>query len=646
MPAATPTHSAATTSDDSSIQPARVGDCVWPKVDSLKDTWREAVVIGLLLTLWSLAERGFAGGRWSDVPIIKSFVDPRLYRQDPFIWSLHDGTPAAYSYQLIAAFARGLAWLSLEQVLFVLYVPATVAALTLLYRIGLRLTGQRAVTVVFLVLYVAGFRLVTVGSAILHSAETTPQALALPLQLGALHALLGGRLAVAGLLMGLAFNLHAPTTVYLAGALGVYEVFVFSARRLRVGAVALSLGLLALAGGPTIVGSLLKHGDQLPLWALNLARAELATDISFTTHFSSRPWIVYNVLGLALVALALRTAPGDAGRRAVYLFFAAVGLMCLGAVLFFDLSLRTPLSTLVARLQLPRSAWIVNVFGLLYLARYLVAGWRERSVPRPLVLLLVAGMLAAPADFMPLDPLFVGASGLVLLQAAMHGVKPRRLFWWAPWGLAAAGGAGGLAGLEVREFDFGLSLRTAAVFGGLVLGWALEVALVRRSWPAARAAGPALALGLLVAVGVERADQWLYASAHRGGLRAAAEFQEWARTATPVDSVFLLLPSEPNNNTFYENAERAVFLVRERANQAVYFREHNFAFERRVRALGIEQPLRYREQLDPAYRRLTEEQVRGLAREFGVTHFVPARAGDFSFPIVYQSGGWTVYEVR
>ena len=143
-----------------------------------------------------------------------------------------------------------------------------------------------------------------------------------------------------------------------------------------------------------------------------------------------------------------------------------------------------------------------------------------------------------------------------------------------------------------------------------------------------------------------RAEEWRYATAPRGGVRAAAEFQEWVRTATPVDSVFLLLPSEPNNDTFYANADRAVFLVRERANQAVYFREHSFEFERRVRALGIEQPLRYRELLDQAYRRLTEEQIRQLSREFGVTHFVPARAGDFSFPVVYQSGGWTVYEVR
>jgi hypothetical protein len=49
--------------------------------------------------------------------------------------------------------------------------------------------------------------------------------------------------------------------------------------------------------------------------------------------------------------------------------------------------------------------------------------------------------------------------------------------------------------------------------------------------------------------------------------------------------------------------------------------------------------------LDPAYRRLTEQQIRQLGRDFGVTYFVPARAGSFSFPIAYQDGGWTAYFV-
>ena len=164
----------------------------------------------------------------------------------------------------------------------------------------------------------------------------------MPLQLGALYALLVGRLAAAGALMGFSFNLHVPSTVYLAGALGFYEVL--RIRRLGPRAVLTSLGLLTVAGAPTIVGSLLHHTDRLPLWALYLARAELATDISLTTHFASRALIIYNVVGLGLLALVLRAAPPDAGRRLTLVWCGAVGLMCLGALLFFDLWLGSPFS--------------------------------------------------------------------------------------------------------------------------------------------------------------------------------------------------------------------------------------------------------------------------------------------------------------
>ena len=54
------------------------------------------------MALWSLLFRGFDGGRWSDIPIFKSFVDPSLYVNDPFVYALHDGTPAAYTYRFIA----------------------------------------------------------------------------------------------------------------------------------------------------------------------------------------------------------------------------------------------------------------------------------------------------------------------------------------------------------------------------------------------------------------------------------------------------------------------------------------------------------------------------------------------------------------
>src|SRR5439155_156979 len=219
---------------------------------------------------------------------------------------------------------------------------------------------------------------------------------------------------------------------------------------------------------------------------------------------SSRPLIIYNLLGLGLAALALRAAPRDSGRRLIVLFCIAVGLMWLLTMLFFDFWSRTPISTVVARLQLPRAGWIVNLLGLL-----------------------------------------------------------------------------------------------AITFGGLAAGWALYQALRRHGWSALRAA-PALATGFLIAAAVQHIDEWLFYSAHKGGLKAAAEFQEWARTQTPLDSVFLLMPGEPNNQTFYKNAERTPFLVRQRAAQAIYFRDQSLAFESRVRALGVDQTLHYKEELDPA----------------------------------------------
>src|SRR3954464_11954931 len=106
-------------------------------------SWREALAIGSLLTAWSLLFRGFEGGRWSDIPIFKSFVDPRLYVNDPFVQALHEGTPAAYTYQFIAAVIGGLPWLPLDGALLLLFLPASIASLALAYLIARQLVGDR-----------------------------------------------------------------------------------------------------------------------------------------------------------------------------------------------------------------------------------------------------------------------------------------------------------------------------------------------------------------------------------------------------------------------------------------------------------------------------------------------------------------------
>ena len=613
----------------------------------------EALAVGLLATAWSLLFRGFEGGRWSDIPIVKSFVDPSLYTRDPFIYSLHNGTPAAYTYQFIAAIVALLPGLPIEWALLLLYLPTCIASLALLYLIGFELVGDRLSVVLFLCLYVAGFRLFTVGSTILHAGELTPAFLALPLQLGALYALLRGRHVLAGALAGLALNVHAPTSSYVGAAIGL--VYLLGIRRYGLRTVAVAGTLMVLCGAPALIGALGRHADPLPGWALQLARIELATDLSLTVNWDRVALRLRNVFGLALLTTAMLAVRADRHRRTVLLLFGAVALLCAIAFIFIDLTLRGPISTLVARLQLPRSAWLVNVVGLVYVAHYLRCAWTTERLPRLTILVLVAAMLAAPSDFTPLEPIWLWTVALVVAAEALRmlGTTGRPRLRYRPRSIIAALTIAGVVGLatarlvtrRVWVLDFDDAVRAASMAAALLAGW-LFWRLLRGRLDGRAALAAGLAVALVGSWAVRGSTDWLYELRHRGGLSAAADFQVWARAATPVDSVFLILPSEPNNESFYKHADRALYLVRERANQAVYFTEHNYEFRDRVVALGVSDVLRYREELDPMYRRLTEERIRDLASRFGVTHFVPARAGDFSFPIVYQQGGWTVYEVR
>jgi len=617
-----------------------------PTVDA--PTWREALAIGSLLTLWSLLFRGFEGGRWSDIPIFKSFVDPRLYVNDPFVYALHDGTPAAYTYRFVAAVIGLLAPLPLEWALFVLYLPASVASLTLLYLIARQLGADRAAAILFLFLYVAGFRLLTVGSAILHSAELTPAFLALPLQLGALLAFFRERHAQTGLLAGLAVVVHTPTSSYVGLAIGL--AYLLRLRHYGLRNVALAGCLMLVSSAPAIVGAGTQHADALPGWALQLARIELATDISVAVNWSRSALLLYNAIGIVLLATCLVLLRPHRVDPAVLALGAAVVVLCAVAYVFIDLTLRGAVSTLVARLQLPSAALIVNVLGLVYVARALRESWQTQRAPKLLLLVLVGAMLVSPSDFVPLEPVWVVAT---LLLAAAVAVERWLPAFRRPASITvsvvacltvAAVVAGRVLGRRFWQFDLDDGARAAALAGVLILAWWLSHLLGRAGSGRMVRYAPVV-VALVAAFAVRGSTDWLYQLSHRGGLASAAEFQEWARTQTPIDSVFLILPSDPNNDTFYLNADRALFLARERANQAVYFREHNIEFRERVLALGVSDVLRYRDELDPMYRRLTEERVRELAARFHVTYFVPARAGDFSFPVVYQQGAWTVYQV-
>ena len=167
--------------------------------------------------------------------------------------------------------------------------------------------------------------------------------------------------------------------------------------------------------------------------------------------------LLYNLIGGLLLVAAMLAAPAGSNRRAVLALFAAVAVLCAVAFVFIDVSLRGPISTLVARLQLPRAAWVVDVLGLVYVADLLRRAWAERSAPRLVTVVLVGAMLVSPSDFVPLEPIWSVVTPLFVAALAAHR--------WLP---------------SSRRRAVHLAITVLAV--GAVLGFAALRLVTRRVW--------------------------------------------------------------------------------------------------------------------------------------------------------------------
>ncbi len=622
--------------------------------------WREAALAGIAATIASFLLYGYHGARWVDAPIIRSFMDPALYAGDPFVAPFHALTPASIPYRLLAAGAGLISADRLEIGLLLFYLPATFASLTLLYAIAMALFGNRATALIVLALYLGGTRLLSIGSPAIHSAEMTPQVLALPLELGAILALLRARWTLSGALFGLAFNLHAPVGAQLGLLFGGWLLLLLLAalsagvwRPLAMLSFPMlwrAAGVALLAASPTLVGALLGHLRPLEPWEIELALATTGSDLSVARSFDSRALALSNLLGIAfLVLLAMRVKPSQGGGLVTYLIGGSALLLLFGA-LAVDLLSIPALTTVALRLNIARASWLPNLLGLLLLADYVRLAWQANRPPRPLVLALIGAALATPNDVLPLEPLWQIALALTLgyeLAMARWPAVEARLRWLAIGLIVLAGVV--LLALGLRGTAMGntlnASLSLAALGYAVLIGAAIVVAsrlplaAHRRQWGLIGL----LAVAFLAVAVTRNLNGWL--NPISAGEQPAEDVIAWART-TPTDSQFLIHPNDPFALEFLRRADRRVFVVREGANHGLYFPENNREFARRLNALGISDPLDFQDQFDEAYDDLSEDDVRAIAREFEVRYFIRPPGSRFNFPSAFRADKYTVYQVE
>jgi hypothetical protein len=209
--------------------------------------------------------------------------------------------------------------------------------------------------------------------------------------------------------------------------------------------------------------------------------------------------------------------------------------------------------------------------------------------------------------------------------------------------VAVTAGLLGLGGVELgNAVDFGLSL-AAVGFAALAGAVWLVAPLAARGTGSPHRVRVALIGVALVGVALARnLESWL--TPLTAGASPGEQVIAWAAT-TPPGSTFLVPPNDPFSLEFLRRSGRPVFLVREGANHGLYFPEINREFARRLNALGIDNPLDFRARLGDAYEDLSADDVRAIARDFGVRYFIRPPGSRYPFPSALRVEGYVVYQV-
>lgn len=544
------------------------------------------------------------------VPLLRMLLDRDLYRFDAVRPSF-DGY-VTFFFHGVAAVARLLG--DLELAAFLVY----------LVSLALLLSGMRALTEAatghrgpgwLAGLFVVANQPVLAGDSTHFAGLSHAEAVTGPL-LWALALWLRGRRRLAFVVVGLLFNLHALSALFVGAMILAGSLL---DRTEGPGRLAADAVLALLCASPALVWAASRlEADPIgsvPLW-LEIMRARSSLHV-FPFTLPARVYGEFALLlGTAAVALG---AAGDAplaGRLKGPLL--AVALLCAAGVAFAEW---WP-SPAVIRLQLLRSTKWLAYPALAAIAALVDRVWRTDAWGRVAGALVATGLLGR-------QPALV-AGGVVLLLVAHRRRLPIAAIGAGAVGIGLAVVTGVFRGApDVRPF--------LASLGELATGAAAVLALAAALLVLARAkqrfVDAASAAAVLAAVLVLPS---FYASRHSS--RRTDEWkqvQDWARENTPRQAIFLTPPQLTGFRTF---SERGVVGEWKDGTQQFFSNAYGYVWWERMRALGGQRADVY----DGFGRRALLEH----GQRYGATYAVFPADRPLVLPRAYATGGLVVYELR
>lgn len=395
-----------------------------------------ALLNALLIAFW--VQEGFefaAVNHFRDqsvqLPIIYSYKDSSLFQGD-IVLQARDSY-VTWFYPALGLISR---YLPLYFVMLGLYVASTGLTLVAVYFLAETLFDKHAGMVAVL-LWAAW--LPNPGGDFLHSSFPTHTTTAIGLQLLGLALALRKRDVWGALLLGLAANINAMTSVFIGivlgfGFLGSRQEWSWKLIRIPI--------VMVLAASPTLWWKfgLSPDADSLSIERfVDIMRLRLWYAV-FPFSVESHLWLLF-FLVMGLWLYSARFASTEVNHQMFWMSQGIFSLLVIGTM-FTELY---PIE-MVIQLQLLRSTWVLNLFAMLYFSN-MIALWLRGSRQQVILALGLTFILALPRVVLELFPLSqptpyelyqdfdavrdgstvtpLGAFGLTVLIASVLGVMWR-----------------------------------------------------------------------------------------------------------------------------------------------------------------------------------------------------------------------------